>query len=123
MVNFSHMIAEHCIQNPTVIQQINSLILRLKDKKWSDNLSAYQTKVIACGLSKFYFGHIGSLINSKTEKRQIVCDVSLIIARILYCQKYKDDTGATGILTCGDAIIKEFMMNFYTTLGIPEFLV
>jgi len=95
-------------------------VFLLQDKKWSDNMSVYQTKIIACGLSKFYYSHAGALINSKTEKRQVVSDVSLIIARILYCQKYKEDSDASGILTCEDTTIKKFMMSFYSTLGIPE---
>lgn len=102
------------------MKQINSLVFLLQDKKWSDNMSVYQTKVIACGLSKFYYSHAGALINSKTEKRQVVSDVSLIIARILYCQKYKEDSESSGILTCAETTIKKFMMSFYSNLGIPE---
>ena len=60
--------------------------MQLKENDYAkvSDLSVYETKIMVCGLSRFYLGHVAAIIVSKTEKRNLVADVIVIIAKILY---------------------------------------
>jgi hypothetical protein len=82
------------------------LTLLENDHSLANTLDLYDTKILACGLSKFYYGHISALLTSKTEKRAIVSSVSELIGWILYCQKYRQDASEKGILVSANDQIR-----------------
>lgn len=74
MVNYSHMVADHFLQKPLQLERLNKMFCGLTSHEYSrvSNLSVQDTKIMVCGLSKFYYCHLTALVYSKTEKRKII---------------------------------------------------